>query len=170
MVRIFGCIIIIILSAAAGYLYTRRFTGRILILKDAEDKFGTMEREVMFSRNPLPDICGRLGEEPGMLSKVMYYAFREMNVKNMAFSEAWSKGVTELLEDSSLKPDQKRELASLGKGLGEGNLEEQKKCFERIKFELGKMVNEAEEEKKRLEKMYMSLFFFGGTGLSIILI
>lgn len=170
MLRVFVCISIIALSAAAGYLYTWRFTGRILILKDARDKFGSMEREIMFSMNPLPDICGRLAQEQGQLSKTMDYVYREMTGKNTDFSEAWKKGVTELLANSSLKPEQKRELAALGRGLGQGNLEEQKKCFARITFELGKMLNEAEEDKKRLKKMYMSLFVFGGTGLSIILI
>lgn len=170
MFRIFVCMTIIVLSAGAGYLYTWRFTGRILILKDAKDKFSSMEREIMFSMNTLPDICGKLSRETGYFSEIMAYAAREMTEENRPFSESWSEGVMKLFESSSLKQEQKRALAAMGKGLGEGDLDEQKKCFDRISFELGKLLDEAEEEKKRLGKMYMSLFVFGGTGLSIMLI
>lgn len=170
MFRIASCFLIILLSAAGGYLYTFRYTKRIRILREARDKFSTMEREIVFSMKTLPDICHGLSQESGELSRVMEYVLFNTFEENKPFAKAWHEGVYKVFENSFLKKEDKENLAGLTKGLGEGDIIQQKKCFEHTFFEIDKMLKQAEEDKKRLSKMYMSLFLAGGLGISIMLI
>ena len=164
------CLLIVLLSVAGGYLYSWRFIGRIMIIKDARDKLNSMEREIMFSMDTLPDICGRLAKEEGPFSTVFEKLYDGIDCGGEAFGVLWKKCVIEAFDRSVLKNDQRESLADLGRGLGQGDIEEQKKCFARINAELNKLFSEAEEEKNRLRKMYMCLFISGGMAISIILI
>ena len=168
--RLVLCAGIALLSYMGGILYTWRFTGRILILRDARDKLSSIEREMLFSLNTLPDICESLSNEGGAFSSVMKYIAENINYTGASFQEIWREAVFSQLNGSSLKSEQIAALASMGRGLGEGDVEEQKKCFARINSELEQMLAEAESEKKKLKKMYMSIFMFTGLGLSIVLI
>ena len=164
------CFCMILLSYAGGVLYTWRFTGRTALLRDVQNKLDSMEREVLFSQNPLPEICAALSGEPGGFSCVMRRIAERIGGQGEAFALVWKEAVETCLAQSFLKQEQIAALAGLGRGLGEGDLGEQEKCFQRIRRELDRMLAEAEEEKKRLKKMYLSLFLFGGIGISIILV
>ena len=170
MLRVMVCIMIVLLSFAGGYLYSWRFTGRLLIINDVKEKFNSMEREIMFSMDTLPEICRDLSKEEGPFSKVFTRICEGLAGEGDSFAELWSEGVKKEFSRSSLKKDQVEGLALLGKGLGKGDIEEQKKCFARINAELERLLSEAREESSRLKKMYMSLFVSGGLAVSIILI
>lgn len=170
MIRAFICLVIVMLSFAGGYLYSLRFTARTAAIKDLKEKLNAMEREIMFSMRTLPDICKSISEEGGHFSKVFARMGEELEKSEHSFDELWKHAVKEEFKGSSLKKEQTETLADLLKGLGKGDIEEQQKCFARINSEIDILFSHAEEESRRLKKMYMSLFVYGGITISIILI
>ncbi len=172
ILKIIGSLIIIASSSLIGCLYGDKYSKRLRNLIYMRNCLQLLETEIMFTATHLPEAFENVYKKGNKNVSYFFKDIKEYLLSNKSnciydsFQFACSKSKNNLcLEDEDIEI-----LLSLGKVLGKSDRIDQQKHFKAILTQLDRSRIEAEEKKKKNEKMYKSLGILSGFALVILLI
>lgn len=172
LLKILGSLIIIISCSLIGYIYGNTFSKRVKNLIYLRNCIQLLETEIMYSSSPIPEALENVFKKG---NKEISFIFKE--IKEHLLSDR-SRGIDESFKiicnkyktHLSFTFEDIEVITSLGKNLGKSDRLHQQKFFKLIITQLEGQQIDAEEKKKKNEKMYKSLGLLSGIALVILLI
>ena len=156
-------------STIIGILISKKYSNRVLILKDFKNALNMFEVKINFSCETIPEIFMEISQKMnGVVSRIFSDAVNNMNLKNMMAGEAWERAVEG--NGEFLKKDDINCIKTLGKLLGKTDIDGQISQIQLVSSFVEKQINEASEEKSKNEKMYQKLGVIVGLVIIIVLL
>ncbi len=172
LLKILGSLIIIISCSLIGYIYGNTFSKRVKNLIYLRNCIQLLETEIMYSSSPIPEALENVFKKG---NKEISFIFKE--IKEHLLSDR-SRGIDESFQVICNKYkthlnftfEDIEVITSLSKNLGKSDRLHQQKFFKLVITQLEGQQIDAEEKKKKNEKMYKSLGLLSGIALVILLI
>lgn len=161
LVGIFG------LSTAIGFLISKSYQNRVLELKEFKSILNIIKTKIRFTYEPLAEIFRQVAKDnESEIEKI----FGQManQVSDYQVKEVWENCIQDA--DISIKQEDKDVLKKLGKLLGQTDVDGQISEIEVTETFLDMQIENAEEEKKKNQKMYKTLGIVAGLVFVIILV
>lgn len=161
LILVFGTI------SAIGIKIASTYKIRANNLKQIKKGLKILETKIMYTYDQLPDLFLEISQKlKGDVGKLFFDAGQRMNIEFAG--EAWEKSI-----DSSklgLNKDDKEALKSLGKLLGNTDIQGQLNQLYLVNEFLDEQIKDATKEKEQNEKMYKKLGVIVGLAIVIALI
>ena len=154
------------LSTGIGMLISKSYENRVLELKEFKNILNIMKTKIKFTYEPLAEIFKQISKDNEteiekifgqMANQITYYHTKDV----------WENCLQDA--DISIKQEDKDVLKKLGKLLGQTDVEGQISEIEMTQNFLDIQIEQAEEEKKKNQKMYKTLGVVAGLVFVIIL-
>ena len=161
LIGIFG------LSTSIGFLISKSYQNRVVELKEFKTILNIMKTKIKFTYEPLAEIFKQIAKDNDteiekifgqMANQLSYYQVKEV----------WENCIQNA--DISIKQEDKDVLKKLGKLLGQTDVEGQISEIEVTENFLNMQIENAEEEKKKNQKIYKTLGVVAGLVFVIILV
>lgn len=152
-----------------GNLYSKKYSNRLAELEKMKNILNIFKSKIKFTCTPLQDIFEQIYQEnKDDIGEIFKCANQYMNNHNA--SEAWEKAIEEKKNQTNFTTDDINVLKTLGKMLGNTDVEGQVSQIELTEEFLIKEIKEAEEEKRKNTKLYKTLGVTAGLAVAVILI
>ena len=160
-------LIIFGLSTSIGMAIARAYGNRVDELKEFKNILNIMKTKIKFTYEPLGEIFRQIAKDNDteiekifgqMANQLSYYQVKEV----------WENCIQDA--DISIKQEDKDVLKKLGKLLGQTDVEGQISEIEVTENFLNMQIENAEEEKKKNQKIYKTLGVVAGLVFVIILV
>lgn len=156
-------------STIIGIVISKRYSNRVLILKELKKALNIFEIKISYSLETIPDIFSDISiKMGGVVGKIFSDTVKNMNTKNIVAGEAWEKSID--LNCAELKEEDINSLKTLGKLLGSTDIEGQINQIRLVTEFINNQINDAEKEKNSNAKMYRKLGAILGLIIVIALI
>lgn len=172
MLKTIACFIILATTTCGGFVFAEAFKKRTKQLTELQMALHHLSNEIEFTHTPLPVAFNNIAlksEEPvrSVLIKVSELLI-ENTVENVY--EAFSISLKAYKNKIELKKEDEAVLLDFAKGLGESDLQGQKKLFALAMENLKKQISMADLSMNKNVKMYRYLGFSLGAMIVILLI
>lgn len=158
--------LILIVSSVIGRMLSRKYVHRLEELEEMKSALNILKTKIKFTYEPIPEIFEEISKTSMKnIGNIFKRAKEKMNTKTA--NEAWEEAVIET--ESNLKEDDKNVLKALSKLLGQTDMEGQISQIEITEKFLDTQIKEAEEEKRKNEKLYTRLGTIMGLAMVIVL-
>ena len=164
-VKYFILFLILVSSTLIGKFFSNKYIYRLEELEDVKNSLNILKTKIKFTYEPIPEVFGEIAENVNSnISRLFLLA--KQNMEKMSAGEAFEKAVDNFT--CNLKLEDKKVIKMLSKLLGRTDVEGQISQIEVTEEFLENQIKEAEEEKKKNERLYTRL----GTviGLTIVII
>ena len=154
------------LSTAIGFFIAKSYKNRVVELKEFKNILNIMKTKIKFTYEPLAEIFKQISKDNEsevekifgqMANQITYYQAKDV----------WENCIQDA--DISIKQEDKDILKKLGKLLGQTDIEGQISEIEVIENFLDMQIENAEDERKKNQKMYKTLGIVAGLVFVIIL-
>ena len=154
------------ISNAIGFFIAKSYQNRVVELKEFKNILNIMKTKIKFTYEPLAEIFKQISKDNEsevekifgqMANQITYYQAKDV----------WENCIQDA--DISIKQEDKDVLKKLGKLLGQTDIEGQISEIEVIENFLDMQIENAEEERKKNQKMYKTLGIVAGLVFVIIL-
>lgn len=170
MIRFLGAALLTAGCGIFGLSAVNRLDGRVRDLRELSAGLEILLRELGFRLAPLPEALeaaaggtrGRAGE---------FFAFCARGVKQLAgtpFRTLWSEGLEQC--SLGLSREDRALLEPLGQVLGRYDGDSQRQAVEKVLAGLGRRQAQAEDDRRRLGRVYGVLGLTAGMFLALVLI
>lgn len=167
IVKIIMLFIVFGLSSLLGILVSRKYTYRLQELEEMKTALNIFKSKVKFTYAPIPEIFEEIASNTSKnISNIFRNAEKYMN--NELAGKSWEIAVEN--SEGYLNNEDKHNIKSLSKLLGETDIEGQISQIELTENFLEKQIKEAIEKKSKNEKLYKKLGATIGLVVVIILI
>lgn len=167
LVKYIILIFVFIITCLIGYLISKKYSNRVVELKELQIALDILENKIKFTYEPLKDIFQQMKK---MVKGNIANIFREVseNLQNdnveKSFLKALEKVKTNLLEDDT------EILMNLSKVLGKTDKEGQVSQIELARTFIKSQIKKAEKEEEKNSKLYKTLGVTIGLAFVIILV
>ena len=164
-VKYFILFLILVSSTLIGKFLSNKYIYRLEELEDIKNSLNILKTKIKFTYEPIPEVFGEIAENVNSnISRLFLLA--KQNMEKMSAGEAFEEAVDNVI--CNLKSEDKKVIKMLSKLLGRTDVEGQISQIEITEEFLENQIKEAEEEKKKNERLYTRL----GTviGLTIVII
>ena len=164
-VKYFILFLILVSSTLIGKFLSNKYIYRLEELEDIKNSLNILKTKIKFTYEPIPEVFGEIAENVNSnISRLFLLA--KQNMEKMSAGEAFEEAVDNVI--CNLKSEDKKVIKILSKLLGRTDVEGQISQIEITEEFLANQIKEAEEEKKKNERLYTRL----GTviGLTIVII
>lgn len=167
VLKIFIFALIIGGCTALGIIYAKRYSNRVLELKEMKNALNMFENKIKFTYEDIPTVFKDISKTiKGNIGKVFENASNKMINKNAG--EAWEEALN--VTFTALKQEDIEIIKGLGRMLGKTDINGQISEIELVNEFLETQIKEAEYEKNKNYKMYKTLGIVVGIAIVIILI
>ncbi len=172
ILKIIISIVILISSSLIGYLISLKYTMRVKQLNYFQSTLNSLENEIIYYATPLPLALKKIGQKSDKsISKIFLDTWMYLNSrKGYRIEESWTMSLKNNKYFTVLTKEDIEVLSELGKELGIGSKETQKKHFEFVRYLINEQKEMAIREQDKNSKMYNRLGFLIGLSIVIILI
>lgn len=171
MIKIIGCVVIVLASSGLGYMLGRRFKSRVKELGQIKTALQMFETEIAYSNTPLPDafeiIYKKTGSPVNGIFKSMSGKLKEKT--HSTVGEAFKCALKEVKDLLSINKDDVEILENFGNSLGCSDMDGQIKNFKMTINQIEIQEKRAEESRSKNERMYKNLGILAGLAIAIIL-
>lgn len=172
IIKFIGCILILIATTGAGFMYSEKYRKRVIQLKEFERTLLLLENQMEYTHTPLPEaflnISKKAKEPVNLFFKGVSDLLNKGEVENVneAFNEAFKKNkALFFLNETDIDV-----LNDLSKSLGCFGISGEKSVFNLINKNLKTHIEDSEEKAKKNVKMYRYLGFFMGAVIILIIV
>lgn len=169
--RLLGAAMIVTASSSWGWRAAARLEARPQQLRALMSMLEMLETDISYGGVPLPVALRRIGrtlpEPAGPLARDT--AARLGGPRPVPVAEAWRLAVDGAAPRSALQAADWTIMTDLGEVLGASDREDQVRHLRLAHARLGQAIAPAEEEARRLGRVWRSLGLFGGLGLVLAL-
>ncbi|MDF2839746.1 MAG: stage sporulation protein SpoAB [Clostridia bacterium] len=172
MLKVIGGLLILAACGLMGIAAANKYSQRPKDIRRFRASIQMLETEIIYGCTPLPQAFHNIANKvEGTLKSFYHFISEDLSVGfSYSMVAAWSKGLEKLVCDTSLTSSDKELIDNFGKVLGSSDREDQKKHFELFYIQLKQNEEQAEEARKKNEKMYKSLGFLSGIVIFILLV
>lgn len=161
LMAVFGTISMI------GIKISNRYVQRANNLKQIKKALNIFETKIMYTYEPIPDVFLEIAKKiKGDVGKLFFEASKQMQLDFAG--EAWEKCINN--SNIMLLEEDKEALKSLGKLLGNTDIEGQISQIRLVNTFLDEQIKEATESRNKNEKMYKKLGVIVGIAVVIVLV
>lgn len=172
MIKILGCIVIVLSCSGLGYMAGSRLNMRVRELKLLKVSLQMLETEISYSNTPLPtalDIVAHKSSHPvECIFRSAAYMMKER--KFSSAGQVFQAALHECRDKLSMTNEDMEILKSFGYTLGSSDTLNQIKNFNMVIKQIEAQETKAEESRRKNEKMYKSLGFLSGLAITVILL
>lgn len=166
-IKFFDIILIIVISAYIGISKAKEFSLRVLKLRDLKSSFNMFKSKLEFTYEPIKSIFEDISKIIYSDNNNIFKSYIE-NMKAGNFENAWNLAVAE--NSYSLTSEDIKIISGFGNLLGKTDLSGQINEIELANNFLDKQISDAEESRKKNDKLYKSLGIIIGITIVIIFI
>ena len=170
MIRLLGAVLLTCGGAAIGFSAAAALTRRARGLRAVLGALELLERELSFRLTPLPDLLARLAQLAAPPASGFFAACREGldQLGEQSMAQIWAAALARRPMD--LAPEDKNILLELGGVLGRYDGPGQREALGEIRARLLCQAERAEEESRRMGRVYGALGLSAGSFLVIVLL
>ncbi len=165
--KIFLLILIITSSSYLGILFSKKYANREKEIKQMKTALNMFATKIKYTYEPIPslfmEIANKIGGNIGNI-----FSLSATIMKETSAGEAWEKALEEVKHN--LSKEDIIVLKNLSKLLGQTDIEGQISQIEVVNQFLTTQLENANEERRKNEKMYRTLGIVTGLTIAIILI
>ena len=165
--KIFLLTLIIVASSYIGILFSKKYANREKEIKQMKTGLNMFATKIKYTYEPIPslfmEISNKIGGNIGNI-----FSLAATRMKEDTAGEAWEKALDEV--NNNLSKEDITILKNLSKLLGETDIEGQISQIEVVNEFLTSQLKNANEERRKNEKMYRTLGIVTGLTIAIILI
>ena len=165
--KIFLLILIITSSSYLGILFSKKYANREKEIKQMKTALNMFATKIKYTYEPIPslfmEIANKIGGNIGNI-----FSLSATIMKETSAGEAWEKALEEVKHN--LSKEDIIVLKNLSKLLGQTDIEGQISQIEVVNQFLATQLENANEERRKNEKMYRTLGIVTGLTIAIILI
>lgn len=155
------------ISFYMGNLISKRYTLRLMELKEFKNGLNIVESKIKFTYEPLPDIFLQTSKMlSNNISQIFVQASNNMKTDNA--EEAWDRSIK--TSTTNLNIEDIENIKNFGKMLGKTDKEGQLSRIELTKTFVEMQIEKAKIEEQKNAKMYKTLGAIIGLAFVIILI
>ncbi len=166
LIKYFILFLILVLSTLIGKFLSKKYVYRLEELEDIKNAFNILKTKIKFTYEPIPEVFGEISKNVNKnIGNIFSFAKEEM--KEKPASEAWEEAVEKT--ECNLKKEDKKIIKTLSKLLGQTDIEGQISQIEITEEFLEGQIKEADEERRKNEKLYTRLGTVLGLAIVIIL-
>ncbi len=149
-----------------GQLLSKKYINRLSELENMKSALNILETKIKFTYEPIPQIFKEISNMMNVnTNRIFHQAYEKMQI--MPASTAWEHSVKHI--ECNLNKEDKNAISSLGKLLGQTDIEGQISQIKITQTFLDKQINEAILEKNKNQKLYSKLGVTIGIAIAIIL-
>ncbi len=165
LIKYFILFLILVSSTLIGKFLSKKYVYRLDELEDIKNALNILKTKIKFTYEPIPEVFEEISENVDKNVGNIFTLAKE-KMKDETASNAWELAVDKT--ECNLKKEDKKIIKNLSKLLGQTDVEGQISQIEITEEFLEGQIKEAEEEKRKNEKLYTRL----GTvlGLTIVII
>ncbi|MBP3597173.1 MAG: stage III sporulation protein AB [Clostridia bacterium] len=165
--KFLNMILIIVICSYIGIDKSKAFSTRVFKLRNLKNSFNIFKTKLEFTYEPIKEIFTEISEIVYKNKNNIFKSYVE-NMRNGNFEDAWTLAVAE--NSFSLSKDDIKIISSFGNLLGKTDLKGQINEIELANNFLDKQIIEAEEIRKKNDKLYKSLGIIIGIAVVIVLV
>lgn len=166
LIKYFILFLILVSSTLIGKFLSKKYVYRLEELEDIKNALNILKTKIKFTYEPIPEVFEEISQNVNKnVGSIFTLAKEEMKEKQA--SEAWELAVEKT--ECNLKKEDKKIIKTLSKLLGQTDVEGQISQIEITQEFLVGQIKEAEEERKKNEKLYTRLGTVLGLAIVIIL-
>lgn len=169
MIRMLGAVLVAAGCACLGFRAAAELGGRTRALGAALSGLELLERELVFSAPPLPQLMDSAARRiQGPVGELFDQCAQGLGqLDETPFCQVWSRAV----EGCDQLGEQGREvLRPVGQVLGRYEAQEQQQALRRAQEELKSLLERTRDDGRRLGRVYRALGLSGGAFLVILLL
>ena len=169
MLRLMGCLILILCCSALGFIRSGSFKARRHELENVTETLKLIDIEISYKKEPLAKSFLKVSQlRTGWFSKLLSSCGSKLN-EQRSLDESWETSKKEFSASCPLDINDVEILDDLILGMGKSDSEGQRKLFEPALFRLQTNLKDAYSQEQKQGKMYISLGTAAGVVVSIIL-
>lgn len=165
--KILNMISIILICSYIGIDKAKTFSIRVFKLRNLKNSFNIFKTKLEFTYEPIKEIFTEISEIVYKNKNNIFKSYVE-NMRNGKFEKAWNLAVVE--NSFSLSKEDIKIISNFGNLLGKTDLKGQITEIELANNFLDKQIIEAEEIRKKNDKLYKSLGIIIGITIVIVLV
>lgn len=172
MIKIVGCLCILLSTTILGFIYGDKFKKRVLEIKELERCIYQLQNEILYTHSTLPNAFYNISlKSKYPLNKIFKEISKLLKCNEVdSVFEAFKKVIYDNKIYLNLNNEDIDILLDLSKSLGESDISGQAKVFKLTIQNCKKQIVSAEEIKNKCMKMYRTLGFCIGAMIVIVLI
>lgn len=163
VIKYFMLFLVLVACTLIGRFLSKKYVYRLNELEEMKNALNVFKAKIKFTYEPIPQIFREISENINKnISSIFANASNKMQNQNASI--AWEKALEE--SNTNLTKEDKYVLKSLSKLLGQTDVEGQTSQIDITQKFLETQMKEAEEEKKKNEKLYSKL----GTTIGLVIV
>ena len=167
MVRVIGCLMIIISGSLGGIYFSSKLKNRVDFLKDFTSFLKSLKIHLRYTSADIFTILPMCSD-----SKILKPIFLKMNNINTdnSLSEIWNNSFKEIYKQYSLCKSDITAITDFGVTLGKTDVEGQLSHIELYTDIFTKALENAVSEMKTKSRLYKTMGFFLGTSVALMIV
>ncbi len=172
MIKLIGCLFIILSSSGLGYILGGRFGKRVREIKLLMASFQMLENEIIYSSTPLPEAFESVSKKIGYPVNALFKRTGDYLNQRLytTAGDAFKKSLGDMEDMLSIAREDMEILVNFGHTLGSSDTKSQEKNFKMLLSQLDIQEGKAHDAQNKNEKMYKNLGFLSGLAIAIIFI
>ncbi len=160
--------LIFIASNLIGKTISQKYKLRFNELEEMKNALNIFKAKIKFTYEPIGEIFEDISNQTTKTNIKNLFKNAQIALENKSASKAWQYALD--TTNTNMKQDDIETLRNLGKLLGTENLDGQISQIDLTEDFLEIQIKQAEEEKKKNEKLYQKLGSIIGLGIVVMLI
>lgn len=162
-IKYFMLFLVLVACTLIGRFLSKKYVYRLNELEEMKNALNIFKTKIKFTYEPIPEIFQEMSENINKnISNIFIKAKNKM--QNKSASIAWEEALDE--SNTNLTKEDRYVLKSLSKLLGQTDVEGQTSQIDITQKFLETQIKQAEEEKKKNEKLYSKL----GTTIGLVIV
>ncbi|HWT77078.1 MAG TPA: stage III sporulation protein AB [Mobilitalea sp.] len=172
IMKIIGCILVIISSAGMGFYFSSEMKCRIEDLKELKKLIGLLRGDIRYANTPLPEAINSIHRRhSGNFQPFFNQVSMKLNeLSGVTFSEIWKTAVQTQLVNTSLTKKDKLHLAGFGENLGYLDKDMQMNTIDLYIAQLEDEIKDLSKTVKEKAYLLNTLGIMTGIFITIIMI
>lgn len=172
LLKLAGCLMVILSSSAIGYVYSKRFSDRPQHLRMIQVQLQLLETEIGYMRNTIAEAFKKISMiDNSPTAEIFRHAGIYIENRDFASAyEAWAASVRSNIQKTALNSEDEELLISFGKSLGCTDCDGQVRNIRNMLSQLKVQEQKSETERLKNEKMCRNLGILSGIAVVILLI
>lgn len=170
MLKIIGCILILISSYCLGVFKAQTYKVRTAELESILELLNLLELEITYKKEPLMKTFHKVANcKDCWFSTVLEHCSEEM-VQQNPMMDAWQNAIAMHQRETPLEQQDIEILQDLALSLGKSDIQSQRRMLEPARIRLNERLAQAKELERRQGRMYRGLGLSAGVVIVIMII
>lgn len=172
IMKIIGCILVIISSTGIGFYFSSEMRSRIDDLKELKKLIGLLRGDIRYASTPLPEAINSIHRRhSGRFQAFFESVSTKLNeLSGLTFSDIWKSATEKELANTSLNKKDKLHLNQFGENLGYLDKDMQMNTIDLYLSQMEDEIKDLSKTAKEKAYIYNTLGIMAGIFITIVMI